>query len=236
MTIFKSGTLAVCLSMATILGACGADETEDRDGILDESTNPLEPKPATDAGASDAATGSDAGTTGGNGGAADAGGSTGSDAGGLRGIDLNIGQDTPDEPATRFEFLINRAQETPACEAGADLALGAGRVIIADSGKWVEVTVGSKFLSGPSTAAHVHFGATGTAGPIVLDFGKLGAGDIFFKRFTEADFPKTRPAAAKEDFPADFPAFVKTLQAGNAYVNVHTAACKGGEIRGQIKQ
>jgi CHRD domain-containing protein len=68
------------------------------------------------------------------------------------------------------------------------------------------------------TAAHIHDGAPGTNGPVVIGLTKtsdttftLPAGSIL----TEAQYA--------------------TLRAGNYYVNVHSAAYPDGEIRAQIK-
>lgn len=241
MRFFEQSKLAMCFGVVTMLGACGADPSlEDDDAEQTEtSAGNSAAGGGSDAGrSSGGSNGSDADSGGGSPGSADAG--TSRDAGAAADAaaealpSLDIGQDTPKEPASRFEFVVTRAQETPACDAGSDDALGLGRVVIADSGRWVEVTVGALGLSGAITNAHVHFGAPGAAGPIVLDFGKLPKGDVFFKRFTEADFPAQRPANAPAAFPADFAALVAAVREGDTYVNVHTAACKTGEVRGQI--
>ncbi|MET0343827.1 MAG: CHRD domain-containing protein [Polyangiales bacterium] len=237
MRFFEQSKLAMCFGVVTMLGACGADPSLDEDQEQTEtSTGNSAAGGGSDAGRGTGNNGGNSGSS--NGGSVDAGAS--SDAGAATDAaaealpSLDIGQDTPKEPASRFEFVVTRAQETPACDAGSDDALGLGRVVIADSGRWVEVTVGALGLSGAITNAHVHFGAAGAAGPIVLDFGKLPKGDVFFKRFTEADFPKQRPANAPAAFPADFAALVASVREGGTYVNLHTAACKTGEVRGQI--
>lgn len=233
MSLFKHETLALCISVMTTLGACGADDLGD--APLDEDHE--HDDSASSRGASGGS--ADAGRSDGSGGSGtrDAGTAAPGDAGSAGALpSLDIGQDTPAEPAKRFEFVVTRAAETPACSAGSDDALGLGRVVIADSDRWVEVTVGAIGLSGAGTNAHVHFGDPGVAGPIVLDFGKLPQGNVFFKRFSEADFPKQRPASAPAGFPADFASFVASLRAGKTYLNLHTAACKTGEVRGQIVQ
>lgn len=82
------------------------------------------------------------------------------------------------------------------------------------------------------TAAHIHAGATGQAGPILATLfttttptraiagGVLRQGDIT---------PATRFTA-----PFTFDALVAQVRAGTAYVDVHTTANPGGEIRGQL--
>ena len=70
-------------------------------------------------------------------------------------------------------------------------------------------------LSGPAVAAHIH----GPAGP-----GENGPPVV---PFANAASPITGTATLTDAQAAD-------LAAGKWYVNVHTAANKGGEIRGQI--
>ena len=217
MRSIEQGKLAICFGVITMLGACGAE-------VGDVPSDDVEVEASEhDHGGATEGDGRGAGT-----------GARGPQVPALKPLSLDVGQDTPKEPASRFEFVVTRAQETPACDAGSDDALGIGRVVIADSGRWVEVTTGAIGLSGAITNAHVHFGKRGVAGPIALDFGKLPKGDVFFKRFTAADFPKQKPANAPADFPPNFEAFVGALRKGNVYVNLHTAACKTGEVRGQI--
>jgi hypothetical protein len=67
-------------------------------------------------------------------------------------------------------------------------------------------------------AAHIHTGAAGTNGPVIVPFTKVD--------------DNTWTAAPTAKFTDEQYAMYK---AGNTYVNVHSAANKGGEIRGQIK-
>jgi hypothetical protein len=79
-------------------------------------------------------------------------------------------------------------------------------------------------LSGPATAAHIH-------GP--AEAGK-NAGVIV--PLSQKDVPFTSPfqgtATLADDKAA---ALAAALSGGQAYVNIHTAANPGGEIRGQLK-
>ena len=88
------------------------------------------------------------------------------------------------------------------------------------------ITIGAdKAVSGSVTttgvtaiAAHIHQAAAGQNGPVIIPLTKT------------ADNVWSVPAGAKltdEQFTA--------FKAGNLYVNVHSAANKGGEIRGQLK-
>jgi hypothetical protein len=70
-------------------------------------------------------------------------------------------------------------------------------------------------LSGPATAAHFHSGEPGKNGGVAVPI----AG---------ADKGAFEGSATLTDAQAD------ELLAGKWYVNVHTAANKGGEVRGQV--
>ena len=77
---------------------------------------------------------------------------------------------------------------------------------------------GSVTTSGvEGTMAHIHQGAKGQNGPVIIPLTK--SGDTY-----------TVPAGAKLN-----DAQMKAYKAGDLYVNVHTAKNKGGEVRGQLK-
>ena len=77
---------------------------------------------------------------------------------------------------------------------------------------------GSVTTSGVTAiAAHIHEGATGTNGPVIVPLAKT------------ADNIWSVPAGAKLT-----DAQYESYKAGRLYVNVHSAAHKGGEIRAQL--
>jgi hypothetical protein len=67
------------------------------------------------------------------------------------------------------------------------------------------------------TMAHIHQGARGQNGPVIVPLTKNG--DTY-----------TAPAGAKLN-----DAQMQALKAGNLYVNVHTAQNRGGEVRAQLQ-
>jgi len=130
-------------------------------------------------------------------------------------------------PPVVKNFGLTTGDEVPVCPAAASGAQGTGNVTLSPDESSLTATVNYSGLSGPATAAHVHAGKAGVAGPVVLPF----SGDLtspINKTFTAADY------VAAPNAPPDFASFVQSLKTGGAYVNVHTAACKPGEIRGQI--
>jgi hypothetical protein len=73
-------------------------------------------------------------------------------------------------------------------------------------------------LSGPLTSAHIHNGAAGQNGPVVLDLtSRFVDNGTFFYTTTEMNS-----------------GLANILNDGNAYVNIHTSKNPAGEIRGQI--
>ncbi len=79
--------------------------------------------------------------------------------------------------------------------------------------------VSYKDLSSPVTGAHIHSGAAGANGKVLVSLTKKGA--------TDNPSPIKGSATLTEDQ-------AKELMSGNTYVNVHTEMHKSGEIRGQI--
>jgi len=74
-------------------------------------------------------------------------------------------------------------------------------------------------LSGAITLAHIHDGLPGVSGPVILDLVPYISGNSINAVITGS--------ALTTDF-------ISNMLSGNYYINVHTAANSGGEIRGQI--
>lgn len=86
--------------------------------------------------------------------------------------------------------------------------------------------------------AHIHVGAAGTNGPIVVPFfdqpsspvSKTHGCTVLANGLRGPSDLILRPAAGINSWND----FVNALMSGNTYVNVHTTANPGGEIRGQL--
>ncbi|HEV7413664.1 MAG TPA: CHRD domain-containing protein [Casimicrobiaceae bacterium] len=83
-----------------------------------------------------------------------------------------------------------------------------------DRGVVVKVTVTGM----TATASHIHEGAAGANGPVIVPFTKTAD-----NTFSSSDGAKLTEAQ------------YASYKAGNLYVNVHSAANPGGEVRAQIK-
>ena len=105
---------------------------------------------------------------------------------------------------------LTGAEEVPPVQAAGS---GEGTIRVNSDGA-VEGSVKTTGVEG--TMAHIHQGAKGQNGPVIIPLTK--SGDTY-----------TVPAGAKLN-----DAQIKAFKEGSLYVNVHTAKNKGGEVRGQL--
>lgn len=115
------------------------------------------------------------------------------------------------ELRTSFASLTG-AQEVPAT---ASAATGLASLAVNPATGAASGTVATTGITG--TAAHIHEGAAGSSGPILITLTDAGGGVWTVPAGT------TLTAAQ-----------VTSWTSGNLYVNVHSAASPGGEIRGQL--
>jgi CHRD domain len=126
---------------------------------------------------------------------------------------------------------LSGAEETPAPGINTG-AFGFAEVGVDLTNQEVTVALNVFNLPTGSTAGHIHAGGKGTPGPVILDFsfpaGRTGDFELNF-RLGRAAF-RARPDIGI----ATFEDALQAIAAGNGYVNVHTTANGGGEIRGQL--
>jgi hypothetical protein len=106
---------------------------------------------------------------------------------------------------------LTPAEEVPPAKSAAK---GSGSFRVAEDGT-VSGSVTTEGMKG--TMAHIHQGAKGANGPVIVPLTKNG--DTY-------SVPEGRKLT---------PAQVDALKAGNLYVNVHSDQYKGGEIRAQLQ-
>lgn len=109
------------------------------------------------------------------------------------------------------ELKLTGDQEVP---ANTSAAVGTGQITVAADGS-VSGSVSAPTLQ--AMAAHIHVGAKGVNGPVIVPL-TAGPGGLW-----------SVPAGAKLT-----PEQLEAYKAGGLYVNVHTAEHKGGEIRTQL--
>ncbi len=127
----------------------------------------------------------------------------------------------------RFEASLSPEEEV---QPDAVSSEGRGRVrAMAREGRVLRISARASNLSGPIVAAHLHLGASGTNGPVVVDMtsGIRATGNSVV--FSANESTLTGPLAG-----TDFADFLGQVAAGNVYVNLHTAEYPDGEVRGNL--
>ena len=114
---------------------------------------------------------------------------------------------------TGVKVSLSGSQEVPAVTTSAS---GNGTIVVG-ADKSVSGSVSTTGVAG--LAAHIHVGAAGKNGPVIIPLTKGADGTTW-----------SVPAGAKLTDTQ-----YESYKAGDLYVNVHSAAHKGGEIRGQLK-
>ncbi len=110
------------------------------------------------------------------------------------------------------KVTLSGDQEVPPVKTAAS---GSGTITVGD-----DMSVkGSVMTTGvTATAAHIHIGGAGKNGPVIVPLTKSG----------DNGWAVGAGAKLTDDQ-------MKAFKAGDLYVNVHSAANPGGEIRGQLK-
>ena len=123
----------------------------------------------------------------------------------------------PQAASIQIGTVMNAAQEVPAPTGDVSAARGAFTATVTKSGSGATISWQLSFsgLTGNAVAAHIHSGATGTPGPVVVPL------------CGPCQSPSSGTAALTQ-------ATLDVIEAGNAYVNVHTPTNGPGEIRGQL--
>jgi len=111
-----------------------------------------------------------------------------------------------------FHGTLSNAAEVPPTTGNGS---GSATVTLDPATKQITYSVTYAGLSGPAAAAHIHCGAA------------AGANSGVAVAFPNAASPISGNATLTDAQMAD-------LEAGKCYVNVHTAANKGGEVRAQL--
>ena len=122
-----------------------------------------------------------------------------------------------------YEFGLTGSQEVP---PAASLAVGSALIEINDDDDTIIFGVFTFGLDDTPFAAHIHFAPAGVSGPSVFDlFAPPGSGPV-----TIAPFTLAFGAGALS------PGLGALINAApwKYYVNIHTSAFLGGEVRGQF--
>jgi hypothetical protein len=111
-------------------------------------------------------------------------------------------------------------------------AVGSADVSVDLASRDISVTLRVFNLATGTVAGHIHVGAKGVAGPVVLDFpivtGQTGDFNQTFRLGLSGFHPRPEIGINTLDD------VIQAITGGNAYANVHTSQNPGGEIRGQL--
>jgi hypothetical protein len=120
---------------------------------------------------------------------------------------------TEEVPSPKVMVTMTPADEVPTPSGTASDTSGTATFTLDATAKTIAYTLTVNNLTGPPIAAHIHRGAPGVAGPVIVPL-------------DEAALTGTTPALSDSDLQA--------FLTGQTYVNVHTTANPSGEIRAQI--
>jgi hypothetical protein len=117
---------------------------------------------------------------------------------------------------------LSGGAEVPPVATG---ATGSATFVLTPGGSTIQYLVQYSGLSGTLGGAHIHLGAAGTNGGIMLPL--VAGPSPMVGTLSAANFVATGSVTS-------FSAAIDAIRAGNTYVNLHTAANPAGEVRGQI--
>jgi len=134
-----------------------------------------------------------------------------------------------------FQAKLDSSSEVPppTLDAGASPS---GNASFTVQGNTVAYKLNASGLSGPPVAAHIHLGAPGAAGPVIVPLA-VAAGPSTATAAGEGTFDASGVRGKKPDGSAMMlDDVLAAMRSGGTYVNVHTANNKPGEVRGQIEK
>lgn len=133
--------------------------------------------------------------------------------------------------AQTFTFTadLSGGNETPGVVTGAG---GTATVTLDTAANTVSWVIDIYNLPSGVTAGHIHVGAAGVAGPTLINFTVVTATSNDFRISGSASASNLTTRAAQGINSWDD--FEQAMLNGDCYVNVHSQANPGGEIRGQL--
>jgi hypothetical protein len=155
----------------------------------------------------------------------------------LSSLALVAGADDGGGPARSFRAHLVGVEETPAIFTAGS---GIFTATVAKDDSQIDFELTYENLSGPPSAAHVHFGQRGVAGGVSFFFCG-GGGKPACPASSSGAVTGTVVAAdvlgptAQGIAAGNLAAILQMMRAGYGYANMHTAAHLSGEIRGQLR-
>jgi hypothetical protein len=130
-----------------------------------------------------------------------------------------------DGDLTFFEAVLSPDNEVPPRASGAS---GVARFTF-DGTTFTYIVLAANFNN--YTMGHIHSGAAGVNGPVRVTLLPVQTPALSITQGTlvESSFTAANVSGI------DFATLMEEMRAGTAYVNFHTTAYPGGEIRGQVR-
>jgi len=130
-----------------------------------------------------------------------------------------------------FRSFLSGRNEVPAVQTR---AFGVLRANLVDNGETINLVAAALRLRNV-TMAHLHLGAEGENGPVVVDL--LANGDLRDRngviKLLRANITRDALTGPLAGQPLDV--LSEAIQEGNVYINLHTEQNPAGEIRGQLR-
>jgi len=128
---------------------------------------------------------------------------------------------------SQWSAALTGAQEVP---ANASTARGTFSATIDEAAGTITWSLSVPTITN-ATAAHLHTGSVGTNGPVVLNLFAAPSGSPAASVSTSGT---SKASDLVGPLSGNFAEFVRAVKGGTIYVNVHTTALPGGEIRSQV--
>jgi hypothetical protein len=133
---------------------------------------------------------------------------------------------TAPDQSVSYIAQLKGANEVPALGV-----TGTGTATFTLTGKSLSYRVTVSGLTGNAAASHIHMGAAGVNGNILVPF---NAAPVQNGEVASGIIDLTRPISDGQSGTITGDQLLDLLNRGMLYTNVHTAAHPGGELRGQI--
>src|SRR5258708_10948620 len=134
--------------------------------------------------------------------------------------------------SAKFEAALSGKEQAPPIDTPAKAAF-----VLSGKGKSLHYTLSVVDIEN-ATMAHIHIGHAGEEGPIAVWLYPSNSSDVVKKGKFTGVLAQGTITAANLIGPlqgTSLENLVSDIKAGDAYVNVHSTAHPGGEIRGQLK-
>jgi hypothetical protein len=114
-------------------------------------------------------------------------------------------------------------------EVPANASPATGSAALAISGRTLTYDVSASGFTTPLVVGHIQLGGVGTIGPVIINLDILAQSGLIAHGTVNLDAP-----VSFNTLTISGDSLRRLLDLGQTYVNLHTAAFPGGEIRGQI--